>query len=108
VSSVAARRFRIGLVAAGTGILITVLGLVLQRRQMELTIESQSVRFIMDPGRNAVIDACLPALAVASKLVDYGPIGFVMLLLLNSAAWGLIVYVGGSWLVARMRREVAA
>jgi hypothetical protein len=93
MNSSRARRALLAVAGLGAGLLITEFGFVLQRQQMMRVLETRSVRPALDSSRNFLIAACQPVLAVADRLVDYGPVLFVVLLVLNVAFWAVLFYL---------------
>ena len=91
MTSLRARQFLLGAGALVLGAVVTATGFALQNRQMSLVVQTHSVRPVLDSTRNAEISLCLPVLAVADRVADYGFPAFLMLSLLNVAVWAAAV-----------------
>ena len=103
-----ARRALLGVASLVLGFFVTETGFALRQRQMVLTIQTQSVRPILDPGRNAAISACLPVLAVAGGLRGDGLGAFLALSGLNVLAWAGVIYPLLFWLYSRSAKHQRA
>jgi hypothetical protein len=90
-----ARRLAGGLLASCIGIFLTCWGLVLERDQLVLAMQLQSMKPICDPSRNAVIAVLLPVITFGGDLLDYGIAVFLLLFLLNSLLWAAALYIVG-------------
>ena len=103
-----ARRGLSAVAAIALGFCVTETGFALQKRQIVLTFQTQSVRPILDPGRNAAISACLPVLAVADRHWDYGFGSFLALSGLNILVWAGVIYLPLHWLYFRAGKHQRA
>jgi hypothetical protein len=79
--------------ALSLGVAITGIGFAFERQQMVLAIQTRSIRPICDPSRNAAISACLPVLALATRLGEYGVPAFLGFCLLNILLWAAAAYL---------------